>query len=312
MPWEPITNAEQLVNRFESSTLDFKTTYDLAKPGIRYDIAKDVAAFANAFGGTLVVGAVEAEGRAVRLPGVANVAALTREVAAAVLQYCVIVPSTPEDHAITITPVDAARILAASGATPPAADVVLVTLNVRPDPRGPIGVRPFDAERVPDGVFACTAEQWREEQERARRGRPMADAYRFPLRIDDQTRFLDPTELPMWMNSHERRVAIQLRAIEVGQPVRAFQRMGMQLQSTATRMLKLLELDEANMIAIFDCTDMTVDGPVHIPLTFIVGVWQDGADSHWHLAVNGALYPRDPRDPARQPSYRFAPYLGGA
>src|SRR5580700_2411369 len=193
MPSQPITTVEQLVARFESSALDYKTTYDLAKPGVRYDIAKDVAAFASAFGGTIVVGVVEGGGRAAQLEGVSDVAKLLSEVATSLRLHCVPIPSTPDEYAIVVTPEDAGRFLP-SGTSRPSSPVTVVTLNVRPDPRGPIGVRPFARGKEPQGA---------------------ADAYKFPVRVDDQTRFMDPTELPMWMNSHERRVAINLnRALE--------------------------------------------------------------------------------------------------
>ncbi len=201
MPLEQITSVEQLVARFENSTLDFKTNYDLACRQTRRNIAVDVVAFANAFGGTIVVGVCERAGRIERIDGVANVPRLLKETATALQQFCVPVPRTPEENAFTVTPADAGRLLA-RGATAPSADVTIVTLYIRPDPRGPIGVCAFPKGAETEG---------------------MADLYRFPVRIDDQTRPLDPTELPMWMNSHERRIAIRLRAIPQGSVVQTFE-----------------------------------------------------------------------------------------
>ncbi len=71
MPWQPILSLDQLVARFETSTLDLKTTYDLvAGASTRAEIAKDVASFANAFGGVIVVGVKERGGRVVQIEGV--------------------------------------------------------------------------------------------------------------------------------------------------------------------------------------------------------------------------------------------------
>jgi hypothetical protein len=87
-----------------------------------------------------VVGVCERAGRIERIDGVVNVPQLLKETPAALQQFCVPVPGTPKENAFTVTPADAGRLLA-RGATAPFADVTIVTLYVRPDPRGPIGVR---------------------------------------------------------------------------------------------------------------------------------------------------------------------------
>ena len=109
MPWEPITTVEQLAARFESSSLDYKTEYDLSTPD-RCEMAKDVAAFANAYGGAVVVGLKEVGGKIVRVSGVSDVPKLTNEVAAALRDHCVPVPATPAEHSIIVRPADAARL----------------------------------------------------------------------------------------------------------------------------------------------------------------------------------------------------------
>ncbi len=114
---DPITTVDQLVAQFERSTFDYKTTYDLRKPGVRYHIAKDVAAFATAFGGTIVVGVVETGGKAIEVSGVADVPGLLAEVARALQTHCVPVPPTPEEHAIIVTPADAVKLLAPGAAS---------------------------------------------------------------------------------------------------------------------------------------------------------------------------------------------------
>jgi hypothetical protein len=60
--WVPLT-AENVVSMLrdscEHAVMDFKTTYDVSDPLTAYEVAKDVAAFANRLGGTIVVGVVE-------------------------------------------------------------------------------------------------------------------------------------------------------------------------------------------------------------------------------------------------------------
>jgi hypothetical protein len=270
MAWTPITSVDQLVDCFENSRFDYKTTYDLTNKATRYEIAKDVAAFANAYGGTIVVGVFESGGKVVRIDGVADVPKLMAEMATALKKCSSPVPVTPEEHAIVVSPQDAARLLRKSGAPAPVSEVTIVTLNVRPDTRGPIGVHVFD------GVNAS-----------------LADVYRFPVRIDDQTRFLNPTELPMWMNSHERRVAIQLREVFSGDPVDVIVHhlIGVMVNHPHDQPMKLSGVDEAR--GVLEFTGKT-GAAVHVPFLFVPAVWRDPHDSVWRVAVRGTVFPNMP------------------
>ncbi len=283
MAWEPITTVDQLIARTESSSLDFKTVYDFGAPNARYEIAKDVAAFANAFGGSIVVGIREVRGRPVRIDGVANVPKLKEELCVSLDRFCMPLPATPEDHVIVVPPEAARRILAGSAAAPTSETPVdIVTLNVAPDPRAPIGVRPFDNPS----------------------GRALADAWRFPVRIADQSRFLDPTELPMWMNSHERRVAIHLRQLFAQRarvPVLVHCKRGEQHQQTYEKTLLLTGVDEGRLCATFE--QEATPGHLVVPFSFILSVWQAGPDA-WEMAINGSMHAIG--------GLRFRLYLGGA
>ena len=110
------------------------------------------------------------------------------------------------------------------------------------------------------------------------------------MRVNDQTRFLDPTELPMWMNSHERRIAIQLRrVIQDGKPhVRVHSRKGIFQQQPYFVDLVLLAVDEAEMYATLH--KPSADLYVNVPFTFILSVWREVADNRWEIAVNGSLF----------------------
>jgi hypothetical protein len=60
MVWRPIESSDELADAHETSTFDLKQKYDLKLHA--FEMAKDVAAFASAMGGTIVVGAVEGTG----------------------------------------------------------------------------------------------------------------------------------------------------------------------------------------------------------------------------------------------------------
>jgi hypothetical protein len=283
MPWKPITTIEELVARFENSVLDYKTTYDLAKDDVRFDIASDVAAFANAFGGSIVVGIREARGKAVEIPGVVNVPLLLKEVATAPEQHCVPVPSSPEEHELTVTP-EIARHLLPEGAQLPNAPVTTVSLNVQPDARAPIGVLRFT--KGPKG------------------SKGMEHLYRFPQRLDDQTRSLDPTELPMWMNSHERRVALSLNGIPPDARVTVFAQDGSEIPPRETE-VHVRSVDGSASIVVVE--GIGPDSPIaRIPLIYVEAVWQDAIDAAWRIAVSGRLF-LDMRGKA----VSFVPRIGG-
>jgi hypothetical protein len=77
-----------------------------------------------------------------------------------------------------------------------AASVTLVAINVQP------------LLTTPVGCGAC-----------ARDGTPVPDAHRFPVRTVDGTRYLRPEELAFHMNSHERRMLLQLVNFPAGETV---------------------------------------------------------------------------------------------
>jgi predicted HTH transcriptional regulator len=62
MKWEPINPENvgaKLSKASEHAISDFKTTYDTNDPTKSFEIAKDVCAFANHLGGTMLVGVRE-------------------------------------------------------------------------------------------------------------------------------------------------------------------------------------------------------------------------------------------------------------
>jgi hypothetical protein len=196
------------------------------------------------------------------------------------------VPATPDERAISLNKEEAASLLPPS-LRANAVAVTLVALNVKADVRGPIGVRPLDAAN-----------------DRVR------DTYKFPIRVGDQTDFLGPQELPMWMNSHERRVALRLQAIPTSARIRIHHRVGGNQQQGSFR-LSFAGVDLREGVARICQTD--APAVAQVPFSFISAVWKEEADNTWELAVNGALFSGDMsgrNDPSAAP--RFRPYLGGA
>jgi hypothetical protein len=163
-----------------------------------------------------------------------------------------------------------------------------LALNVSPDPRGPIGVRAIDPS-----------------------DNPTPDTYRFPIRIGDQTDFLGPQELAMWMNSHERRVAIALQQVGPGAKVRVHHRVGVRQQEGSCRVYVLNGIDLRLMHAQITRVDAP-DEPANVPFSFIASVWNEAADGMWELAVNGSLFAGDSSNIRLGTAPRFRPFLGGA
>ena len=166
---------------------DLKRTYDLADPLTVFEIAKDVVAFANNVGGTILVGAIEGsgdkKGRAVRFSGVVSgplVQALERAVA-----MCLPVPIVAPE-VIALSEDDQQRLLGARGTAP----VEVLAINVPPMLSAPVGAPVCDST-----------------------GKRIDNAYRFPVRRVEGTRYLRPEELVFYMNSRERQVLLQLEGI---------------------------------------------------------------------------------------------------
>jgi len=154
----------------ESGTFDFKGSAD---PTNARELAKDVAAFANAFGGVVLVGAVEdqathtlKEYSGMKRP-VAD--ALTAAYDQAVRDRC---DPPPIFDALPIE-------------LPPALGTgYVVAVNVRATALGPVGVRSDKGE-----------------------------SFAFPLRTATHTKYIKPTELSMLMVPEIRRLAILLETI---------------------------------------------------------------------------------------------------
>lgn len=175
----PITNANQLPNIgevAEKSTMDFKVTVD---PGDQRELAKDVAAFANHLGGTLVIGGVEQNEKVTHYKCGKNqreIGEIRRAFEHAVRDRCLPPP-----------------LVEFSEVTKDGAQLLLV--NIHP---------------VPDTLVAVTYEN---------KGKNGLNACFFPLRTSTQTTTISPDLLPMYLSPKIRKNVIMLNRIGRGNPV---------------------------------------------------------------------------------------------
>ncbi|KAB2910161.1 MAG: ATP-binding protein [Kofleriaceae bacterium] len=162
----------------EASTWDMKAKYP---PSKEFEAAKDVAAFANHLGGTILVGAAEQDGTLVK--------------------YLPLNQSDADDVAAHFE-----RSVAGRCRPPPLVETkripheagYVVAINVWPALAAPIGVRAVGDSRQGWG----------------------GDAWVFPLRVATQTTFLLPEVLPMYMSAKDRRTVLLLAKIPTGDKVR--------------------------------------------------------------------------------------------
>lgn len=168
----------------ESLTLEFKTEVSL---GGGFEQAKDVAAMANAQGGTLLVGAVEAGRRLVRFKPVAEAHAkdLSRAYEEAVRDRCV----PPPVVAVEVLPCDGGHLVA-----------VHVTPSVYP-----VAVRLRKGEAA--ARTGPSSDAW------------SGDAWVYFLRVATQNKEVSPETLALAMSPDVRRITILLRSIPFGAPI---------------------------------------------------------------------------------------------
>jgi len=173
-----------------SASFDWKQTYDLTKPTTQFEVAKDVAALAGAMGGTIVIGAAEGGGARKGMAGafmsVADPATVVKKVSAAVTQQSRPLPVF-EPRVLTLSRDEQRAVLERE---PDADYITLVAVNVYPLASGPVGVRSCDEN-----------------------GKVVPEAWRFPMRGGEGTRWLLPEELALYFSAHERKIAVLLRRI---------------------------------------------------------------------------------------------------
>lgn len=262
MDWQqvtPSTLVSFLGVAHEKTTLDLKATYDRALPA-RYEQAKDLAAFANVLGGTLVVGAIEGKGpdkgRPIAFKSVPDVPYLTDELTEAV-RLC-FPPPVVLHHRITLTAAEQATLLD----RPVSEDASLLIVNVQASLVSPIGCLGCDAN-----------------------GKKIDDHYRFPIRTVEGTRYLRPEELPFHMNSHERRTLLQLRQVPGDTMIFVW---GRKLDGSVTpERCTLVSLDPERLVMRINRRDGRFP-EAEVPLAMVRTVWK--GEETWEIAIEGTVF----------------------
>lgn len=238
----------------EGLCLDLKATVD---PKDGFELAKDVAAFANSVGGTILVGAHEGASNTL-----GRYAPMTEDLAGTLRDAYNKAVGARCEPAPIIDPI----LIPRDGGW-------LVAVNVWPFPSQAVGVSTRDPKHggVGDNGWA------------------------FPLRTGIHTAFLKPGQLPMLMIPEVRRVAALLEQIppEARKNVQVFWRSPRQVGSTLEGpFLSLVEVRSMENVAIFanqnprPVADLTKG--LHVPLDAIENVWSVG-EFEWCIAVTGRL-----------------------
>src|SRR5215471_7759798 len=169
------------IGKTEDQELDFKKRISATKTGkVDYlEAAKDIAAMANAYGGTLVIGACEApKGTLSKYDPMTKT-----EAAAACMDYTTALRDRIRPAAIITTDVV------------PHEAGFLALINIEPSMGQAIGVRFISGKDLDPNETK------------------QVDAFGFPVRVGDNTSWFEPEQLPMLMLPELRRTLFLLRKI---------------------------------------------------------------------------------------------------
>lgn len=258
----PLFSADQLPpvgTARETSRCDFKATYRLgSSPPPYFEMAKDVAAFANASGGVILVGACEAEQKLSKyLPLPEKEAdALAAEFSKQVTQRCSPVPM-----------IDPRRIPFESG--------FVVAVNVWAFPAQPVGVKLSPDKSVEKFGEPCWV---------------------FPVRAGIDTIFLRPEQLSMLMLPQHRTTAALLEGIpkEKRRDIKLAMRQGRMSHGgmkTSAEFIDLLEvrpMENAVVVRGAAGSKLGQRPKINLPLDAILSVWSS-ASGEWTISVRGFL-----------------------
>lgn len=225
----------------EQAVFDFKT--EPAKDP--FEMAKDVAAFANHLGGTLLFGAVESGGFLQRYTGLELSAAgkIGGAYSDAIADRCS--PRPTFDQAAFGHPTDSTKKLIAINVSP---SVRLISVKTR-------------ADKSREGYGG--------------------DAFVFPVRTGKISRYIEPQELAMYMTPEIRRRAIMLARIPMSARVYVIFRPDNDASTTTgTYFFQGVE-EEANLVRLKSEGGGTL---LNMPLDRVISVFE-GADRTWRVLV---------------------------
>ena len=235
---------------YERATLDLKARCNLGKT---VHLAKDVAAFANHLGGTILVGATEANSRVGAYTPLteADTAATQDAISKAVADRC-----SPRPV------LDFARYREGTG--------FVLAVNVQPFIGQAVGVRVM-ADKASGGYGG--------------------DAYAFPLRSGSDSAYLLPEQLAMYMLPNLRRLEIMLAPLQPGDRITVLGRTGQGVPAQPHVVkFKTIDVRLGSLTVEFD-KNLAGSADACLPLDAIRGIWK--ADKRWHLSVKGQINPAD-------------------
>lgn len=237
----------------ETCELDFKAFVDSKE---WWELAKDIAAFANYLGGVILVGATEESTGLPRLCGIEL------------------------DFALTLK--EAYEKAARDKCSPrPLLTAVILEPPEIPDRR----VLAVNVEPVPDqivGAMFCG----RNSQGQA----TTSDAWRFPIRIGKDNIAITPDRIPMFIDAKTRRVAIRLSSIPRGStPQLVWRRPSNQSnESPVVEPIIGLEVDvPANVFRARRVNDARQPA-FSVPLDDVEAVWE-ATQANWRVRITGWL-----------------------
>jgi hypothetical protein len=220
-------------------------------------MAKDVAAFASAHGGTLLVGAYGGT----RLEHYKSVTAdEAKEIAEgfdrAVRDRCAPAPLISTE----VLPHD---------------DGFVVAVNVHPFPGQLIGVRILQNDKKDLGAL-----------------KGVEHLCFFPLRVGTHTKFIPPEQLPMFIDGKMRRIAIILQSA-VDQQVALFDAFGSDRKTPYLDAANIRAVNPLTNSITFGVTRRGGETQFTLPLDLVETVCRQG--SHWHVYLKGRMEELDER-----------------
>jgi predicted HTH transcriptional regulator len=250
---------QTLIGQTETPDIDFKGA---AYPEGDFEIGKDIVAFANTLGGSIVIGAsTAAKTRCTGFHGIpsAEAAREAERIERVAKDFC-----RPTPFVIAL-PIELP--------TKPKSSVVVVSIGM--SPAAPLGCNLKSAHN---------------------------DAWLFPYRVGSQTKYLSPDQFGAFESMTARRIAALLMSIPEKEQkdvtLRWFVPNSNGLEVPNPNKKKEVRLEEVkieNNAASF-CDASKIEGKWSIPLDEITTVWRDSAEGRWHVFLNGRISDKNPWD----------------
>jgi hypothetical protein len=260
MRYQPVitvADLEALAHSTEGHSLDFKERVD---PEQWWELAKDIAAFANHVGGTILVGASEQANGAAVLFGVtsADASRLAREYENAAKDKCRPRPLV----GIEQIPIENGK--------------VVVAVNVEPFPLALVGAMFY----APD-----------------KNGKPQTcDAWRFAVRVGKHNVPLQPDQIAMFMEPRTRRIVTLLERIPEPQRTSVILVYVPGNGGIAHSLpIQLIGVDVMQNALTFTESRGGIQGNHRVPLDDVEAVWE-GKRGEWQIKVGGYLDYGEKRD----------------